>query len=292
MVKLKKNYGYLMLFIYQAIMLIIISFKVQEVRNGNFDHLTLLIPFEHLAFELILTFLILYPIAAIVGTMIIGYLLTPLALIIHMKIFGRKLTFGIQNYKSSFEYGLNSRAFFPVLMAVNLALILGHLDIVTTIIVYPSETIFFTYRLTFLPAFIVILVITLALSLSLFSIGWSLNDAGLIFTNKKKVEKGKAQITEQKSVGSWYQSILKGYAGIGVIFSFIEFFLIIVEEVILFPPILLGYILLVIPMPIYLMISSIPALILFNATKNGRTKFLRKIGRKITSFETIDVKIE
>ena len=289
--KLKKNHGYLMLFIYQAIILIIISFKVQEVRNGNFDHLTLLIPFEHLAFELIITFLILYPIAAIVGTMIIGYILTPLALIIYMKVFGRKLTFGVQDYESRYEKGINSRTIFPVLMAVDLALILGQIDILAAIIVYP-DTAFFTYRLTFLPAFIVILIITLAVSLSLFSIGWSLNDAGIIYNNKKKVKNGKAQIIEQKSVGSWFQSILKGYAGIGVIFSFIEFFMIIVDEVILFPPILLGYILLVIPMPIYLMISSIPALLLFNATKKGRTKFLRKIGSKFTPFETLEVKNE
>ena len=68
-----------------------------------------------------------------------------------------------------------------------------------------------------------LLALMTGISMGIFSSVWFLLDAGIVYTNKEKV-KDLAQPTEVRSVGGWYNYLLKGYAGISVILSFYAFF--------------------------------------------------------------------
>jgi hypothetical protein len=60
---------------------------------------------------------------------------------------------------------------------------------------------------------------TVGIGMGLFAAVWLIDDAGIICSNKKKII-GTDKTIEIRSVGSTFNKILKGYAGISVILSF------------------------------------------------------------------------
>jgi len=71
--------------------------------------------------------------------------------------------------------------------------------------------------------FVAVLPLTLIISYTLFSALWSLSDAGIVFSNRKVVEKkGKEKPIIGQSVGGWFNYILKGYAGLGALVVYFE----------------------------------------------------------------------
>ena len=63
-----------------------------------------------------------YMVGALIG-ILLGFLLTPLFLIVHKKIIGRNLIYGIQERPEPEKFKGTFKAFFPALMALNFALI-------------------------------------------------------------------------------------------------------------------------------------------------------------------------
>ena len=107
-------------------------------------------------------------------------------------------------------------------MAINLSFIFFTPEIVFALL--ESDVIAeFAFALK-IPVFIrllsqtIILIFTFGASTVLFSPVWILKDSGIVFTTKNKVETSNEPILI-KSIGEWFQTLLKGYAGIGVIFD-------------------------------------------------------------------------
>jgi hypothetical protein len=258
--------------------------------------LTRFIPLDDALIELALMFIIVFPISSIVGVIIGGYCVTPLILVFHKKIIGSKMHYGFQKEKSK-KPQLFSRAFFPVLMAINLSSIfltpstikfiiegdlINEIDLVSRIPV-----------LTRFLAEIVLLTITFGVAAFLFSTVWYLKDSGIIYSNKQKILHSDETFV-LKTIGDWYQTILRSYAGIGAIITYI---LVIYNFVGDFANNLADAnnitntlsLILWLGLPFYLAISLIPALILNDLVKKNRIKYIKKRGKKLGIRDSIEI---
>ena len=217
-------------------------------------------------------------ICAIIGGVFVGYALAPLYLIAHKKIVGRKMIYGIQDkekpekFKKYFLKGL-----FPALMAINFALMFAFTETVQRIAVLDEggET-------TAMVTLLALLALMTGISMGIFSSAWFLLDAGIVYTNKEKV-KDLAHPTEVRSVGGWYNYLLKGYAGISVILSFYAFFWYMYEVMEISKGIQGMSIMFIVfypTLPLVITILAFPALILLDLTHNHRKKYMIKIANK------------
>jgi hypothetical protein len=275
--------------VYCAFATALLLFMDIVLENRSAQDLSPLIPGTGFL-ETVILLLILFPISAIIG-IFFGYLLAPLYLFAHKKTIGIRMIYGVQEVPQSEEFKKTFLALFPALMAINFSLMIAfNRDIAATIV---GDIEGFAL---FLVAFILIIIVTLAISMALFAPAWFLSDAGIMFSNKKKVESGKEQPVEGRSVGSWYIYLLKGYAGISVIFAYYQFitqFLSsIAEEGGDFTIPLIINVILLFPLMIFLAIASIPALILLDITKNHRVNYVRKWAEKMGIIDNVKVTFE
>ncbi|HEY0088610.1 MAG TPA: hypothetical protein VGB37_07190, partial [Candidatus Lokiarchaeia archaeon] len=108
-------------------------------------------------------------------------------------------------------------------------------------------------------------------------------DAGIGYTNREKV-KETGEFVEYRSVGRWYAQFFKGYAGIGVIFSVYIIVLEFYSEVIgldIEVGALILLLLLIMPVPIYTLFASIPTIIVFQALREKRIKYMLNKAKKM-----------
>jgi len=235
-------------------------------------------PTNNSAHDIIYMF-VMITICAIIGGVFVGYVLGPLYLYAHKKIIGRKMIYGLQDkekpekFKKYFLKGL-----FPALMAINFALMFAFTSWVQRIAINNSieeEAAMLTL--------LALLALMTGISMGIFSSVWFLLDAGIVYTNKEKV-KDLAQPTEVRSVGGWYNYLLKGYAGISVILSFYAFFWYMFEVMEIAKGVEGMNIMFIVfypTLPIVITILSFPALILLDITHNHRKKYILKIAEKI-----------
>ena len=128
-----------------------------------------------------------------------------------------------------------------------------------------------------------LLALMTGVSMGIFSSAWFLLDAGIVYTNKEKV-KDTAHPTEVRSVGGWYNYLLKGYAGISVILSFYSFFWYMFEVMEIAKGIegmTIMFIVFYPTLPLVISILCFPALILLDLTHNHRKKYILKIAEKL-----------
>ncbi|MFX1562874.1 MAG: hypothetical protein ACFFDP_06165, partial [Promethearchaeota archaeon] len=145
---------------------------------------------------------------------------------------------------------------------------------------------------TFL-GFIVVLVFTSAISSILFSGVWFLNDAGIGYSNKDKVG-DTDEILEIRSCGGWFRDLLKGYAGIGAIFTYIILIANLWRsmEIGWMDPIFISMSFIVIPIPIYAAMAVLPTIILFELTKAHRIRYMLNVAKKMGITEDMASLIE
>jgi len=82
------------------------------------------IPLDDVFIEVAFVFIIIFPLSGLIGLLLGGYLITPIILYFHKKIYGSKMHYGIQHISNSGKIKLFSKGFFPMLMAINLSSIL------------------------------------------------------------------------------------------------------------------------------------------------------------------------
>lgn len=247
---------------------------------------TPLIPVDDAVFE-ILILLIILPITGILGSFIIGYLLVPIYLFVHVKIIGRKLEYGFlemdtpknKKFKKSFQ------SFFPILLAVNISLILASNQEFMSIIVYPDHQVN--------PGdvnpigFIFLLMYTVGISMGLFSAAWFIIGTGIIYSNKKKVEKTGDPV-EIRSVGGFFKSLLKGYAGISVILSFINYLVFLTSY---WQSDLLINILMQIAIPVLITCFNTLTMMILDITKGINKKYVRFIAKNLGVVDNLEITI-
>ncbi|MFX1410075.1 MAG: hypothetical protein ACFFA6_06965 [Promethearchaeota archaeon] len=270
------------------------------VGLGTKINLTQLIPEQNLIIELTFIFALILPLSSLIGLIVGGYVIAPLILYIHKKIYGSKRFYGILHVKKKERVRILSKGFFPVLMSINLASLLLTPTFIELIlsseIIFRSEDISKLPMLTQILAESVALMITFGLATTFFSSVWFLRDAGIIYSNKEKIENSE-EFVEVKSIGDWFNTFLKSYAGIGalityviVVYNFVSNFLTDTGAItnILNVPILILWI----GMPFYLAISLIPTLILNEILETKRVNYIKRIAEKLGIKETAIISFE
>jgi hypothetical protein len=262
--------------------------------------LTRFLPLNDALIELAFIFTIILPLSGIIGALFGGYFITPLVMILHKKIFGAKMHYGIQNEKPTNKLKLFSRSIFPVLMAINLSSLFLTPAIIQFVLeadlVAEIDGVSKAPVLTRFLAEAILLMITYGISTMFFSSVWFLKDSGIIYSNKEKLTNSNESFS-LKSIGEWMQTMLRSYAGIG---SIITYIIIIYDFLTNFinnfgvPGNLVNIpgIILWLGLPVYLAISLIPALILNDIIKKRRSSFVRKIGKKLDIKDSVEISFE
>jgi len=290
--KTKSRYrNLIILFVFYVIFWIILTaiMRVIIFPEGNPLALTRFIMFDDILTELFLVFVILIPISGIIGTIIGGYILSPIVLALHKLFYRSKKYYGIQYESEDKKIKLLTSGFYPVLMAVNLAFIFSTPEVtfavlepdVTNVLVNVVKNPFFVRFLTQT----ILLIFTFGASTVFFSPVWLLKDSGVVFTTKDRVESSNETLLI-KSIGEWFQTLLKGYAGIGVLFTYI---LVIYDFIIVFIANLgtiinivnIPNLFLWLGLPFYLLFSMIPAVIIHDGLRKRRLSYVRKFAHKI-----------
>jgi len=286
--RISKYRNLLILYIFYIIFwIIIISILKVLFKPAAPIALTRFLPLNDILLELGFIFIIILPLSALIGLIIGGYLITPIILYFHKKIYGSKKYYGIQVEPSSAKLKLFSKSFFPVLMAINLSSIFLTPTVLGFILSTDAFTAFNVNVPTLTRFFgeIILLTFTLGLASMFFSSVWFLKDSGIIYSNKQKIVDSNELIV-LRSIGDWYQTILRSYAGIAALITYIlvvhDFITRYIENfglpgnVFNIPSLILW-----LGLPFYLAISLIPALIVNDSIKKKRINYVRKISKKI-----------
>ena len=297
--RISKYRNLLILYIFYIIFwIIIISILKVLFKPAVPIALTRFLPPDDILLELGFIFIIILPLSALIGLIIGGYLITPIILYIHKRIYGSKMYYGIQVEQKSEKLKLFSKSIFLVLMAINLSSIFLTPTVLRFILSTDALTAFNVNIPTLTRFFgeVILLPITFGLATLFFSSVWFLKDSGIIYSNKQKIKNSNESIV-LRSIGDWFQTILRSYAGIGALITYIlvvhDFITKYTENfgapenVVNIPSLILW-----LGMPIYLVISSIPALIVNNSIKKKRINYVRKIGEKIGIKDTAIITFE
>ncbi len=226
-------------------------------------------------------------IGSIVGAIVGGYILGPFFLFVHKKTIGRKMIYGFQNRAQSNKIkGVFFKALFPALLTVNLCLVFSANSTIQEITLREPET-----SMAQMLAFSVILPLITGVSMAIFSPTWFLLDAGIVYTNKKKV-RDRSDPIEIRSVGGWYIYLMKGYAGVAVIISFYTFYthLLSIESdggaanlliYIIWPF-----------MPIFIAFMMVLGIIALDMTFNKRRKFIQNWAKRFGISEALNGELD
>ena len=258
---------------------------------GFGQNLTPLIPFSDAGMEVGLISILLLPISSIIGILIGGYLFSPLFLYLHTKVFRNRYEYGIYSKPEFKKFKFTSQGLFSALMAINISLLLLNPDSVRIALgnlsISPEDLTANEYVV----AFVVILIFTTALTNILFSPTWFLMDSGILYSNKKNLEETNKPL-EIRSIGRWYEQFLKGYAGVSVLISYVEFITIFFIEMGRDPALFIVTLIMFIPFPIIMIVPNIPALIILDRIKEKRNKYILNKARKRGIIGTMDVSID
>jgi len=277
----------LILFGLYCIFWIILSIVLSLIigSGGNFTNF---IPISDMGIEVGLITIIILPFSSIVGLLIGGYIFSPAYLFLHKKIFGSKVEYGIFEKPEIGKFKYVSRGIFSALMAINFSLLLlryiPNLAYISVGSVPDSEADFAT-------TFIALLMITISLASSLFSATWFLSDAGILYSNRRKLNET-IHPAEIRSVGRWYEQFLKGYAGVSVMLSYFEFITIFFIEIAGDIELFIIVLIIFIPFPIFVLIPTIPSLIISDKIKERRIRYVRKVANKLGIKPQVDVIFE
>jgi hypothetical protein len=279
--KYKKKFILFLSYTVFMILFLITSVAVGAMVPG--PSITTFIPVNNSTLEACIMIFIFWPLSAILGIFIGKYIVLPLYLFFHKKFVGLNMEYGIQDKKRPEKLKRTFAALIPALLAINLALILAQIEGIALLVAKPAGT-----MLQF-NAFIILLMFTIIIAMALYSPVWFFLDSGLVYSNKEKVE-DRADPIEVKSVGGWYRTILKGYAGISVIITFIQFLLMSVWAP--DPTAFLFNLIGVSLFPFFISLTSLLALIIVDMSAESNIKYVRKLAEKNNISDYMEVKIE
>ena len=238
---------------------------------------------------LLIIFLIL---GSIFGAILLGYLLSPLYLLAHKRFIGINKTYGIQDNPKPQKFD-KFQSIFPVLLSLNLSIILLSNQMILRFIsgekIDLSSLTISTFNDLML-IFALLNVFTNVISYGIFSPAWFLLDAGIVYSNKE-TENKKGRPGEVRTVGGWYLNLLRGYAGISALLSYILLFM-------LFLTIGAGAISIIIVLiyysllPIFFVALSVIALIILDILRERRIKYVRKWAEKIGITDKVKIVFE
>ncbi len=255
------------------------------------------IPTNYASIELLLIILVYFPLGSILGVLIGSYLGAPVFLFLHKKIIGTKNVYGIWMKSNSTQLKIFSKGIFPALMTINFSIILCRPEVLD-LLMEDKVPLYLQFLSGFtLGVIIVLSSITFIFANLLFSSSWGLIDSRIVHTNKKQMEDLNA-LPKIRASGEWFNVLLKGYAGIGVIISYIQFTFQNVEDLSVYfsnPGSLLTLILyavLMIAVVLILILATIPGLILSDILGTRKSNYTRNIGKKMGIVDILEISID
>ncbi|TXT59141.1 MAG: membrane protein of unknown function [Promethearchaeota archaeon] len=283
------------LFLIYEVFWIVFAFFLEYYFSATFAFsLSPFIPTDSIITELLLVFTLFIPFGGLIGYMIGGYILGPIFLYIHKKIFGTDLIYAIQEKKEVQSISIFYKSFFPIMLAINLTFMMISPDLINFIL--SSEFLSITSSIAgeslqkSLSLF-VLLPFSFGITMFLFSSIWFLKNSGILYSNEKKV-KSTSEPYVIRSVGGWFHTLLKGYAGIGVLITYslvivdlVQSFLISVDRAILIISLLVWFVVL-----LMLFLTTIPSLILNEIIRTKSAGYVRKFAKKLGIEDIVEVK--
>jgi hypothetical protein len=231
-------------------------------------------PIDNAGFDMFLI-VIIFVISSFIGILLPGYFFGPILLFVHKYTIGLKMDYGIQDREQSKKYSDVFKGFFPSLMTINFALSLSENESIQTLIMGKTAGNPIFIRIM---TFNVLSAMLIGIALAIFSAVWFLLDAAIVYSNKNKVT-NKAYPVEVRAVGSWLNYLLKGYAGISVIFTYYQFI-----GVEIFQEVDLSAIIFYSTWPFFPILFTLlvaPVFILLDVTFKHRKKYIQKIAKRL-----------
>ncbi|MFX1391261.1 MAG: hypothetical protein ACFE9Z_14445, partial [Promethearchaeota archaeon] len=229
---------------------------------GFGQDLTPIIPFRDYGIEIAFISILILPLSSLIGTLVGGYLFSPILLYLNVKIFRNRYQYGIYRKLDYNKFKYFSQSLFSALMAINISLLLLNPDTVFFVTRFTGPLTPVNYTITF----VILLIFTFIITSLIFSPTWFLMDSGILYSNKQILNKTNKPL-EIRSVGRWYEQFLKGYTGVSVLISYIEFITIFFIAVGGDLALSIVNLIIFIPFPIILVIPSIPTLIILDKIK-------------------------
>lgn len=277
----------LIIFIFSIVIVFIINFLLLGTAPGFIILLSTSMSVDSLIINLLTVF------SAIIFGYFFGYILGPLFIFIHKKTVGRNMVYGIEEKPLTKKFkGYFIKALWPALFSINIALILASYPKVTDLITsVPTPDL--ESPLAPWATFIAILPITTAASLIVFSPVLHLIDSGIIYHNKDKT-RDMYDSTEVRNIGSWYNTLLKGYAGIAVFYNYFSFFYNMIELMASSPDLTSGIasIFTLATYPILITTLIIPTIIVLDKTRDKRRTYLLKKVKKFQIEQPMEIEIK
>lgn len=139
---------------------------------------------------------------------------------------------------------------------------------------------------------LVLMMFTIGLSMLVFSPGWFLIDAGIVYSTREHVW-GTGRPVEGRTVGGWFNDYIKGYSGFGVAFSYLQILFVYYNNLIsgghtIDIVDIIGWF----GLPVYVILTVIPSLILLDLTKEHRILYIRRVAAKMGITNVVEIFFE
>jgi hypothetical protein len=278
-IKLDKKYGNALLIFFGVETIIALLVIYGLIYGQGFDA-SPLIPLTNGFHEIMFVFIVI-PISSTIGAIIGGYTLAPIFLISHKTIF-RKAIYGIQETSPTKTFKRTLQGYYPGLLAFNISSILLFLvPKIQNQLLTPSMQEEAPLAMQYIFENLFLLMFTIALSMLIFSPGWFLIDAGIVYSTEEQVRETDRPV-EGRTVGGVFNDYLKGYSGFSIAFSYLQIITVyysglmsggvridIIE--------LIGWF----GLPVYVVLTVIPTFILLDLTRDHRIQYVRRVAAKI-----------
>jgi hypothetical protein len=289
-IRLQKKYRKALLIFFGVETLIALLVFYGLIYGQGFDA-SPLIPLKNVFHEIMFVFLII-PISSTIGAIIGGYVITPIFLLTHKTIY-RKAIYGIQETNQTKKFRHTFKGYYPGLLAFNISSIILFLaPNIQNQLLTPSMIEEAPLALLHIISNLFLLMFTIFLSMLVFSPGWFLIDAGIVYSTEEIV-RGTDKPVEARTVGGIFNDYLKGYSGFSIALSYLQILIIYYSSLwsggyrVDFIE-LIGWF----GLPAYVILTVIPTFILYDLIRDHRIQYVRNIATKIDITRTVKISFE
>lgn len=286
--KYSKAWKIYLIYIVGLSILFLIAYIFSDIGEST-NQLSPVIPGRNVVFEMFFVLVGITTMASLLGSLISGFILAPVMMILHKLIKRKNYDFGIDKRPDSDVFRNTFRGAFPAIMAINFALMLSTNSNVVRFVLDENYWLGGVTSDNYIATLFVGSGYLLFIGMMIFVPIWFILDAGIVYTNKKDEKKLDIPI-EARTMGGWYLIVFKGYAGIGATFSFYMFAYKVVTGFVAQNPLqLIMIFIIVFGLPVFLAISCIPSLIFLDKIKDKRNRYVRKIAMKLGIKDNVDI---
>jgi len=272
--------------------MLLILFIINTILYGFEQYepidLTPLLPFNNYHLEFPLT-VIITMISCLVGSYSMGFVLGPVLLYLQKKILGRKLMYGIQEKRKTIKFKETFRGFFPMLMAINLALIIVQDENLALLLIEEAQLQISGFGYV-LAIFVMVMVLS-GVTMGIFSPIWFILDSGIVYIKKDHKNLSNKPI-EVRSIGGWFLTLLKGYSSISTVFTFGFFMFQQVAYATKGELYFEWYIILLLvglfSLPIIFSLLALPSIIILDKLYDKRISYMLKFAKKLGIVDRVD----